>query len=110
MVGSRMSSMESKVDVKLPQVTGAGKGSSTPAKLVINVLSDGQVLLDQKPLTLDELRVELMAVRRQSRESSVVVRGDAQGALQHVAGVLAACREAGISDLGLSVKLAQKKP
>ena len=109
MVGTRFSSVESKVDVKLPQVAGAGKGSSKPAKVVINVLSDGQVLLDQKPVTLDELRAELAAIRGRSAESSVVVRGDAQGALQHVAGVLATCREAGISDLGLSVKLAQKK-
>jgi len=110
MVGTRFGAVESKVSVKVPQVAGAGKASSTPSKLVINVLSDGQILLDQAPVTLEELQTQLTAARRQSRDASVIVRGDAQGAFQHVAGVLAACREAGIADLGLSVKLAQKNP
>ena len=32
---------------------------------------------------------------------------DADGAFQHVASVLGACREAGISDMGISVRLAR---
>lgn len=110
MVGTRFGAVESKLNVKVPQVNAAGKSTSAPSKLTVNVLSDGRVLLDEKPVTLDELRRELIAVKRRSRDASVVVRGDADGAFQHVAGVLATCREVGIADLGISVKLAQRKP
>jgi hypothetical protein len=37
-----------------------------------------------------------------------MVRGDAQAVHQNVAGVLAVCREAGIADLGISVRVAQE--
>ncbi len=110
MVGTRFGSVESKVTVKVPQVASAGKASSAPAKLVINVLADGQIMLDQTPVTLDELRTRLVSARRGSEVTSVVVRGDAQGALQHAAGVLAVCREAGVTELGLAVQLAKKNP
>lgn len=110
MVGTRFGAVESRVNVKVPQVSAAGKSSAAPTKLVINVLGDGQILLDQTPLSLVEMRSRLMAARRASADASVVVRGDAQGAFQHVAGVLAVCREVGIADLGISVKVAQKSP
>ena len=38
----------------------------------------------------------------------VIIRGEADGPFQNVAAVLTACRQAGISDLGISVRLATK--
>lgn len=35
----------------------------------------------------------------------MLVRGDAAGQFQHVAEVLNACKQAGIAELGISVKL-----
>ena len=39
---------------------------------------------------------------------SVIVRGDGEGTFQNVAAVLNACRQAGISDMGISVRLPAK--
>lgn len=106
MLATRFGATESRVDVQVPQVSNAAAPSTQPAKLVVNVLADGRIFLGDEPLTLDELRLRLVSERRQSPRTSVIVRGDATGALQLAAGVLATCREAGISDLGLSVKQA----
>jgi biopolymer transport protein ExbD len=39
-------------------------------------------------------------------EPAVVIRGDAACEFQHIATALAACQQAGISDLGITVRLA----
>ena len=39
---------------------------------------------------------------------SVVVRGDGETSFQQVAEVLAACRKAGVADLGITVQIAKR--
>ena len=55
-------------------------------------------------MTLDELTTRLAAARRQYSDLGVLVRGDARGEFQNVASVLAACKRAGIQDLGITVR------
>ena len=71
----------------------------------MHVQRDGTILLDGDPLAVDALAERLRSARQGARDLSVVVRGDGEGAFQHVAGVLAACRKAGVSDLGISVRV-----
>jgi biopolymer transport protein ExbD len=94
--------------LKVPRVKDAGALAPAPEKRVINVYQDGQISLDGDLLTIDQLQQHLSAARRQYSELGVVVRGDAEGAFQHVAAVLSSCRKAGITDLGISVRLARK--
>ena len=47
--------------------------------------------------------------RRHRPDMSVVIRGDAQGSFQNVASVLTACREAGVSDMGIAVRTETKQ-
>ncbi|MFO0903925.1 MAG: biopolymer transporter ExbD [Pirellulales bacterium] len=110
MVGTRFAAVEQKLDVKVPQVSDIGATSATPAKFTVHVLRDGAILLDKDPVSPELLAERLRAARRTSRDVSVVVRGDGEGAFQHVAGVLAACRKAGVSDLGISVRLGAASP
>ena len=65
---------------------------------------DGTITLDKKLVTLDELTVRLAAARRQYSDLGVLVRGDARGEFQNVASVLTACKQAGIQDLGITVR------
>jgi biopolymer transport protein ExbD len=74
---------------------------------VINVFEDGRIELAQEPMTLDQLAARLSASRAQYADLGVLVRGDARTDFQRVAEVLNACRQAGIAELGISVKVAQ---
>lgn len=110
MVGTRFSELEERsVDVKVPEVKSAAQLSAIPKTRTINVHRDGKVTLDHKPLTLPQLTAELAESRRQRPDMSVVIRGDAEGRFQNVASVLTACRQAGVSDMGISVRMETKQ-
>ena len=108
MVGTKFTELEQNIDLQVPQVSEVGTLTPAPEKRVINVYQDGRISLDQKMISLDELKSQLETARGQYSDLGVIVRGDAQGAFQNVATVLNICRQVGISELGISVRMARK--
>lgn len=108
MVGTKFTELERKIGLKVPEVADKGALTAAPERKIVNVYHDGTVTLDQKPVTIDELTGELAAFRSQYEDLGVLVRGDAKGEFQGVASVLNACRQAGIRDLGISVRLVRR--
>ena len=70
--------------------------------------SAGKILLDEEEVTVDELVRRLQLQRETDSRMGVIVRGAADGSFQNVATVLGACRQAGGSDMGISVRPANK--
>ncbi|HEX4129292.1 MAG TPA: biopolymer transporter ExbD [Pirellulales bacterium] len=105
MVGTKFTEMERKIGLRVPQVSDHGALSAAPEKKVVNVYRDGQIVLDQHTVTVDELTARLAAARSQYRDLGVLVRGDGDGRYKNVAEVLNACKKAGIAELGISVRL-----
>jgi biopolymer transport protein ExbD len=108
MVGTEFVELERELAVQVPRVSDGGALTAAPQRRIINVFRDGHVTLDHQAVTTDQLISELANARAQYAGLGVVVRGDAEGAFQNVASVLDACRQAGISEMGISVKLARK--
>jgi biopolymer transport protein ExbD len=106
MVATKFDELERNIDVAVPEVAHAGDASSPPKPRLVVVQSDGRVELDGTAVTLDELTAQLASLRTTLGEPPVVIRGDAQCAFQHVAAALAACRQAGVSELGITVRIA----
>lgn len=106
MVATKFDEMERNIDVSVPEVAQSGDSDPPPRPVVITVLADGRMELDGKTVTNEELTACLAAARTPLGEPSVVIRGDANCAFQHIASALAACRRAGISDLGITVRIA----
>jgi biopolymer transport protein ExbD len=106
MVATKFDELETNIDVAVPEVSQAGNDSQPPQPLVLTVQSDGRIELDGTPASPDELTGRLAALRTSLGEPSVIIRGDAQCAFQHIATALAACREAGVSELGITVRIA----
>jgi biopolymer transport protein ExbD len=104
MVGARFTELERKVDLSVPAVGSTAALTPTPERRVINVYRDGRVELDRQPVSLSQLTAQLADAQRQYAELGVVIRGDAEGPFQHVASVLTACRQAGIAEMGISVR------
>ncbi len=109
MVGSRFTEMEKKVDLSVPEVSTTANLPQTPEKLVVSVFRDGKITLNEQPVTRDQLIARLSEVKRDNPAASVTVRGDGSGPLQDVANVLTACKQAGINDMGISVRIAKEK-
>ena len=91
--------------MQVPQVTDQGKLAGAAQQKTINVYRDGTITLDGASVTLPDLPVRLATARSQAKTLGVLVRGDGHGELQQVADVLNACKQAGISDLAVSVRL-----
>lgn len=106
MVGTKFSELERKIGLQIPEVSDGGPLTAAPEKRVVNVYRDGQITLDRQQVTLEELTATLAAARSQYNDLGVLIRGDATSAFQRVAEVLNACRQAGIAELGISVKIA----
>lgn len=104
MVGTQFTEIERKISLQIPQVAQAGALTAAPEKRVVNVYRDGQITLDGKTIALDELTRLLATAREQYAELGVLVRGDGQGQFQRIAEVLAACKAAGIANLGIAVR------
>ena len=109
MVGTRFVEIERNIAVQVPAVRDVQTLSPPPERRVINVYRDGQISLDRQPVTLDQLTSELTIGRQQYAELGVIVRGDAEGTFQNVASVLNACRQAGIAEMGISVRMASHR-
>ena len=109
MVSTRFTEMERKVDLSVPKVGDVSSLNELPKHLAINVYRDGRVTLDAQSVTLPELTSRLAAARRQTEQLDVVVRGDGDSSFQSVAAVFTACRQAGVSEMGISVQLGKKE-
>jgi biopolymer transport protein ExbD len=107
MAVTKFTELERKIDLQVPEVKDRGALTDAPAKKSINVYRDGVIEMDRQVIpNLQVLTSELAAAKRQYADIGVLVRGDGEGRFQRVAEVLNACKQAGISELGISVRLA----
>ena len=110
MVGTKFTDLERKIELTVPEVSDVTPLSAAPERRIINVYRDGRISIDRRTVTLDELRDELVAARGEYQDLGVVIRGDAEVELQTVVNTFEACRRAGISEMGISVRLARRDP
>ena len=110
MVGTKFIESEKALELQIPQVSEKGNPlSPAPSKKAVSVYRDGNVTLDGKPVSLEQLTKRLASARSQYKGLGVMVRGDADASFQRVASVLNACKQAGISDLGISVRIVRSE-
>ena len=110
MVGTKfteLSESEKEIPLDVPEVGQVDALTAAPKKRIINVYEDGTITLDGNSVSLLQLKNELMAAKQQYDQLGVVVRGDGNSLHQNVTEVLATCRRANITDLGISVRVAQ---
>ena len=108
-VGTKFIETERQIELKLPQVKPGNALTAAPEKKIINVYRDGQITLDRKPVSLEQLTEELKQATGQYRALGVLVRGDGATAFERVAHVLTACKQAGIGDLSIAVEMAKSE-
>jgi biopolymer transport protein ExbD len=106
MTASRFTDPARDIDLRLPEVAQGEALSVAPKARQIVVHSDGRLALDHEPITLEELAKRLAEGITSTPRQSVVILGDAGCPFQHVAAAMAACKEAGVTDLAVSVQVA----
>ena len=105
---SELNEAERDLSINVPTVSSAAALTSAPKKRLVEVAQDGTITLDRSLVTLEGLRIKLTAAKKQYPKLGVVVRGDGRSDFQPIASVLAACRQAQITDLNLKVREANR--
>jgi biopolymer transport protein ExbD len=105
MVGTQFADPERQIGLRVPQVAEHGALTVAKAWRTVNVHRNGTVVFGERLVTLAELTAQLAAARFAQPELGVLIRGDARGEFQHVAAVLNACKQAGVQELSISVRL-----
>ena len=109
MVGTKFTELERKIGLQVPQVSNVEALSAAPERKVVSVYRDGTITLDRQEVSPEQLTEMLRLACHEYADLGVLVRGDADGRLQTVATVLNACKQAGISKMGISVRLASRE-
>jgi biopolymer transport protein ExbD len=93
---------ENELDVKVPKATAAKDKPAPIGDVVVNVKTDGNVVVNRRTLTSAELTELLKGLVQLNSEQAVVIRGDEAGAYKNIIGVLNICTEAGITNVAFA--------
>ena len=93
---------ENELDVKVPKASSAKEHSAPIGDVVINVKSDGNVVVNRRNLSGAELTDLLKGLVQLNTDQAVVIRGDEAGAYKNIVEVLNICSQAGVSNVAFA--------
>ena len=93
---------ENELDVKVPKATAAKERAAPPGDVVVNVRTDGSVVVNRRTMNGTELSDLLQNLVKLYPEQAVVIRGDEGGAYKNVVNVLNICSEAGVTNVAFA--------
>ena len=93
---------ENELDVKVPKASAAKEKSAPIGDVVVNVKTDGNVVVNRRTLNSQELTDLLKGLVQLNAEQAVVIRGDEAGAYKNIITVLNICTQAGITNVAFA--------
>ncbi len=95
-------SLESEIDIALPTASSAVPSERTRGEIIINLRNDGQIVLNNRELSIPELQEVLNRVSQNFPGGAVIVRGDREANLGRAIAVLNCCRNADIQNVSFA--------
>ena len=93
---------ENELDVKVPKASAAKEKTAPIGDVVVNVKTDGNVVVNRRTLTTQELTELLKGLVQLNPEQAVVIRGDETGAYRNIVNVLNICTQAGVTNVAFA--------
>ena len=93
---------ENELDVKVPKASAAKEKAAPPGDVVVNVRTDGTVVVNRRTMNDTELSDLLQNLVKLYPDQAVVIRGDEGGAYKNVVNVLNICSQAGVSNVAFA--------
>ncbi len=87
---------ERELDVQMPAAGEAKEQRGSVGEVIVNVKSDGTLVMNRRPMTDDELLTALKRVSGLYPDQAVVLRGDRRVDYGKIVRTLDLCRRAGI--------------
>jgi biopolymer transport protein ExbD len=109
MVATKFAEEERSVELQVPSISSRNAAMTAPEPKIVNVHRNGHVSLGSQSVTLEELKQRLAAARAQYKRLNVLIRGDKLATHGQMTAVYDACKQAGIAELAISVKLESQR-
>jgi biopolymer transport protein ExbD len=93
---------ENELDVKVPKASAAKEKAAPPGDVVVNVRTDGTVVVNRRSMSGQELNDLLQNLVKLYPDQAVVIRGDEGGAYKNIVNVLNICSEAGVTNVAFA--------
>ncbi len=93
---------ENELDVKVPKASAAKPKAAPIGDVIVNVKSDGKVVVNRRTLSAAELGELLKGLVQLNSEQAVVIRGDEAGAYKNIIDVLNVCSQAGVTNVAFA--------
>jgi biopolymer transport protein ExbD len=93
---------ENELDVKVPKASAAKEKTAPIGDVVVNVKTDGNVVVNRRVLNPQELTELLKGLVQLNAEQAVVIRGDETGAYRNIVNVLNICTQAGVTNVAFA--------
>lgn len=87
---------ETSLEVKVPTAKQGENNQRNISQCILNVTSDGGVILNRQKLSLDQLLVKLRQLAEIYPDQAVILRGDEKVEYRNIVAVLDTCRAANI--------------
>lgn len=100
---------ETLMDVSVPAAeTGEDRPRSTVGEIIVNVKSDGTIIVNGEQLTEDDLLTKLHNIAEIYKDQAVILRGDVKTEYDHIIRVLDTCQKAGIWNVAFAAQPAEE--
>lgn len=114
LVTSSFIQLERDLTIDLPKQGKELKVKAPPIRpIVVNVRyqpgGNAYYHVENEPMTLSGLTINLSRAKIRNKERSVVIRGDRNVRWEHIAAVLGSCAHAGITKVAASVEIKEDK-
>jgi len=107
LVATKFSDLERDVRVDPPSSRNTRPVTAMAQEIVVNVTTDGKLLVAGAAIGFDELEQLLAAAVKKNPRQAVVIRGDKQAMLQLAVNVLDLCERHGIARTYLTTRQAE---
>jgi len=87
---------ETELDVKVPTAKEGKESRRSVGEVIINVKSDGTIMMNRRVMTGQELGDTLRKISELYPDQAVILRGDESADYRHIVAVLDICRTANI--------------
>jgi biopolymer transport protein ExbD len=102
------SQWESEIDIKLPTSDSGVVRERLPGEIIVNILSDGALVVNRQALSDSDLRALLRRVVKLFPGQPVLIRADRDTAYEHVIRVLDICRSADLWNISFATSFAKE--
>ncbi|MFC5050957.1 ExbD/TolR family protein [Rubritalea spongiae] len=102
----QLSDYETELEVSVPTAEEGATTTRGYLEELVNIRSDGTIVMEKTVYTLDELQAKMERLARVNKNQPIRIRGDGDTKYQDIVNVIDRCRKAGI----WNVSFATQKP